>query len=340
MGTNVTDITAQSRSGGVGVVAIGRNEGSRLRQCLESVLPSADAVVYVDSGSTDDSVAVARQLGAEVVELNLEQPFTAARARNAGLERLRSADTNLEFVQFVDGDCEVVGDWLSKAATVLSNDPSVAVVCGRRRERFPKKTIYNQLCDIEWDTPVGSAKYCGGDAMMRIVALTQVGGYNGSLIAGEEPELCVRLRAAGWSILRIDEEMTLHDAAMSRFGQWWKRTVRAGYAYAEGAAIHGAPPEKHFVREVRSALFWGLAVPAAAFVLAWPSRGISLLLLLGYFVLLLKIYRAVRPRIGDNVQAFTYSFFVVVAKIPELIGQLTYRWTSLLGRQRKLIEYK
>ena len=176
--------------------------------------------------------------------------------------------------------------------------------------------------------------------MMRIEALQAAGGYNDTLIAGEEPELCVRLRAAGWEIRRIDQEMTMHDAAMNRFSQWWNRTVRAGYAYAQGSAMHGQPPEGHFARETRSGMFWGCVVPALALLLAWPTRGLSLLLLAGYPVLLLKIYRVMRPRIGDAKNAFTYSFFVVLAKLPEVVGQLKYRWSSLLGKQRKLIEYK
>ena len=87
--------------------------------------------------------------------------------------------------------------WLKGAFEHLEADPKLAVVCGRRRERYPNDSIYNRFCDIEWDTPVGSAKWCGGDAMMRVTALREVDGYNDALIAGEAPELCVRLRASG-----------------------------------------------------------------------------------------------------------------------------------------------
>lgn len=340
MGANVSDLESRKQTARIGVVAIGRNEGERLQRCLASVVSVSDWVVYVDSGSTDDSIAMAQRLGAEIVELDLQLPFTAARARNAGLAKLRSLDDGLKYVQFVDGDCEVVDGWLEQARAQLEADEQLAVVCGRRRERHPTRTIYNQLCDIEWDTPIGNAKYCGGDAMMRIRALQAVGGYDDTLIAGEEPELCVRLRSAGWTIRRLDHEMTLHDAAMDRFGQWWKRTVRAGHAYAEGTALHGGPPEYHFNRETRSGLFWGLCVPILALSLAWPTNGLSLLLFAGYPVLFFKIFRAVRDRIGNRRNALVYSLFVVIAKLPEAIGQLTYRWSRVLGRRRQLIEYK
>lgn len=224
----------------IGVVVIGRNEGKRLERCLDSVRRTDAAIVYVDSGSTDGSPSMARGKGADVVDLDLSRPFTAARARNEGFRRLVASRPDIEFVQFVDGDCEVVSGWLEAARTFLVAHETYAVVCGRRRERFPDRSVYNRMCDEEWDTPVGDAQACGGDAMMRVVALAAVNGYRDGLIAGEEPELCVRLRQSGWRIHRLDQEMTLHDAAMTRFSQWWRRTLRSGHAYAEGAWIHGA----------------------------------------------------------------------------------------------------
>ncbi|MCA1993210.1 MAG: glycosyltransferase, partial [Coleofasciculus sp. S288] len=239
----------------VGLVIIGRNEGQQLRQCLLSVIGKVARIVYVDSGSTDGSVEMAQSLGVDVVKLDPSTPFTAARARNEGFAHLLQANAKIEFVQFVDGDCEVVEGWFERAQRELETQPNIAVVCGRRRERFPELSIYNQLCDIEWDTPVGEAKACGGDSMMRVEAFQQVGGFNPTLIAGEEPELCVRLRQKGWKILRLDAEMTLHDAQMTHFSQWWKRTLRAGHAYAEGAWLHGRSSERHWVKESRSIWF-------------------------------------------------------------------------------------
>lgn len=299
----------------IGVVAIGRNEGERLAACLRSALRDAATVVYVDSGSADGSVALARSLGAHVVQLDLSIPFTAARARNAGFERLMQADPAVEAVQFVDGDCEIVPGWIAAAAGALAGDDRLAVVCGRRRERYPDRSIYNHLCDLEWNTPIGSAKSCGGDALIRVAAFRGVNGYNPDVIAGEEPEMCVRLRSAGWTIRRIDAEMTLHDAAMTRFGQWWKRNVRAGHAYAEGYARHGAPPERFRRKEVVSNYLWALP----PMWLLWP-------------ILWLKVYRGRRSGL--------YATFVTLGKLPQALGQLTYLWNRLRGRRTRLIEYK
>lgn len=324
----------------IGVVAIGRNEGDRLRRCLESVLGRVRQVVYVDSGSTDGSAEMARSLGSEVVDLDLSIPFTAARARNAGLERLVSLHPDLSYVQFVDGDCEVVEGWLEKAQHTLEMNPDWAVVCGRRRERFPDQTLYNKLCDIEWNTPVGEAKACGGDALMRIVAVQKVGGYNPTLIAGEEPELCVRLRQQGWKIYRLEAEMTLHDAQMTRFGQWWKRSQRAGHAYAEGAYLHGKPPESHWVKETRSNWLWGLIIPGVAIALALPTHGLSLLLLLGYGLMTYKIFRYMKGTGASSGDAWLYALSCVIGKFPNMVGQLQFYRNKLLGQRSRLIEYK
>ncbi len=279
----------------VGVVVIGRNEGERLRCCLRSVIDQVDRVVYVDSGSTDGSVDLARAMGAEVVELDLARPFTAARARNEGIERLTAERRDLQFIQVVDGDCEVITGWLAAATAALESDGQLAAVCGRRRERHRDATIYNRLCDLEWDTPVGEARACGGDALFRRSALAEVNGYRESMIAGEEPELCVRLRERGWTIRRLDQDMTWHDAQMTRFGQWWKRTVRSGHAFAEHWALHRGSPEGGGVRDLRSIVFWGALLPLVSLGLAWPTAGLSLLLLGGYAVLWERIRRGRAP---------------------------------------------
>lgn len=267
--------------------------------------------------------------------LDTDAPFTAARARNAGLDVLRAGDIPA-FVQFIDGDCAIRPDWLGTARAFLKEHPGAAVVCGRRRERFPETSVYNRLADAEWDTPVGPAHACGGDAMMRMDALTEVGGYDPALIAGEEPEMCLRLRAHGWDVWRIDAEMTLHDAAMTRFGQFWKRQRRAGHAAAEGAAMHGAPPERHGVRARLSALAWGLALPTGilATVLVFGLWGLCLALIYPAQVLRLGL------RDGGHRAAFERALFLVLGKFAEARGVVEYHVNAWSGRKARLIEYK
>ena len=312
-------------------VLIGRNEGARLVAALAAVQGRVGRIVYVDSGSTDGSLEAARAAGAEVVELDRVRPFTAARARNAGLARLRGAGAPPRFVQFIDGDCELRPGWLPLALAFLEDHPQAAVACGRRRERFPEASVWNRLCDAEWNTPVGRARSCGGDALMRMAALDQVGGYNPALIAGEEPEMCVRLRARGWEIWRLDAEMTLHDAAMTRFSQWWKRMRRGGHAAAEGMALHGRPPERHGVATVRRALAWGAGLPLVALAGALTLSPWALLLLLAYPAQVLRLARRFGPE---------QALFLTLGKLPEALGVLEYAARRLARRPAGLIEYK
>jgi GT2 family glycosyltransferase len=324
----------------VGLVAIGRNEGEHLHQCLLSALGKVAQIVYVDSGSSDGSVELARSLGVAVVELDLTIPFTAARARNAGFDRLLHLRPQIEFVQFVDGDCEIAANWLESAHRELVAQPDLAVVCGRRRERFPEASIYNQLCDMEWDTPVGDVKACGGDAMFRVNAFQAVNGFNSTLIAGEEPELCVRLRQKGWRIFRLTAEMTLHNAQMTRFSQWWKRTWRAGYAYAEGSWLHGDAPECHWVKESQSIWLWGLLIPLLAGAMIWPTRGLSLLLFGLYPLTGIRIFLKMQSQGIQARQAALYAFSCVLGKFPQLGGATNFWRNRWLGKNSRIIEYK
>lgn len=318
----------------IATVAIGRNEGSRLETCLKSLISQgATPVIYVDSGSTDGSAEMARALGAEVVDLDLSTPFTAARARNAGLARVLELAPDTRLVQFIDGDCELAEGWLDAARTEILSDPGLAVVCGRRRERFPEASVWNRMIDREWDTPVGDARACGGDALIRRAALDDVGGYREDLIAGEEPEMCFRMRGKGWRIRRIDAEMCLHDAAMTKPSQWWQRARRAGHAYAEGAALHGRSPERYKVAETRRALIWGAGLPVLGLVLALFVSTWGLLL---PFVM----WGAQILRLRLKGEALVRAVFLTVGKLPEAQGVLGYWWGRLRGRRRGLIEYK
>ncbi|WP_108514953.1 glycosyltransferase family 2 protein [Bradyrhizobium algeriense] len=325
-----------SASSHFGVVAIGRNEGERLKRCLASA-SEAELIVYVDSGSTDGSVQWARSRGVTVVALDMSRAFTAARARNAGFARLKQLAPHLNYVQFVDGDCELVKEWPHRAVEFLQAHDEVCAVFGRRRERYPDRSIYNRICDDEWNVPVGIARACGGDVMMRRQALEKVGGYREDFIAGEEPELCVRLRSVGWKIWRIDHEMTLHDAAITRFGQWWLRMVRSGYAFALGRQVHGSPPERLWVWESRRAWIWGMGIPAvcALAVALFGLQGLALLL-----VYPLQLLRRVLRLSGALKSRFQFAILEQLARLAESIGQIRFLRDRLTGQHSKILEYK
>lgn len=321
------------------LVAIGRNEGERLRRCLASAAGRYRLVVYVDSGSTDGSLEAARSLGAHGVPLDLSVPFTAARARNAGWRAARALQPDLSYVQFVDGDCEIDPDWPATARAFVESRPDVAAVAGLRRERHPERSLYNLVCDTEWQRPEGETTAIGGDVLMRLAALEAAGGYDDRMIAGEEPELCLRLRRLGWRIHQLARPMTLHDAAMTRFSQWWLRSVRAGYAFGLGAAMHGRGPERHWVAEQRRGLLWGLWLPLALVVASLLMRTPAPLLA-GFALYILQWLRLWRRQPSGMQRPGAQALLTVLGKFAEATGQVKLRWHRLTGAQARLIEYK
>ena len=324
----------------VGIVVVGRNEGERLRSCLLPIARICAPSIYVDSGSSDGSAAMAASIGVEVHELDPSLAFSAARARNEGFTRLMRSRPELSLVQFVDGDCELFPGWLEIGAACLASRPEVVAVCGRVNERNPNASIYNRLCAMEWQKIPGPIDACGGNLMVRVNAFRDVGGFRSDVIAAEDDELCLRLRRRGTTILHLDADMVWHDVAMTRFSQWWVRARRSGHAYAQGATLHGRGPERHFVRDCRRIWFWGLVLPAASLGLAWPTSGLSLALLAAYPLQAARIYRGGRRRGWPPPDAAAYAAFTLLAKFPGLTGMLRYHWRRRLGKDMTIIEHK
>ena len=332
-----------SSRGTVGAVAIGRNEGERLRRCLASMEGKFDRVVYVDSGSTDDSLEIAKAANVEIVNLDLSIPFTAARARNAGFAQLAANCGLPEFVQFVDGDCALQPEWIDQARAAIEDDPSLGLVTGWRSEIYRDRSIYNALCDFEWRRPAGEIMTCGGDMLVRSAAFKAIGGFSDVVIAAEDDEFCVRLRQAGWRLMRLPIEMTRHDAAILHFSQWWQRAVRSGHGFAQVGALH---PE-YFGRERFRVMLFGAVLPTiAAFgvvlaLLAGTAWALLPLMVLGIYGL--SYMRTVQGLWRNGlpiVEALAHGVFLSLSKFPNFVGIFTYWWRQFHGRKMEIIEYK
>jgi len=316
----------------VDVVLIGRNEGARLVAALASVKGAARQIVYVDSGSTDDSVAAAQDAGAKVVDLDMSIPFTAARARNAGFEALEDP----AYVQFIDGDCALVPGHLDAARALLDDHPRVGMVTGWRSEIHPDASPYNLLCHWEWRRAAGEIQACGGDMMVRAEVWQSVGGMNPVVIAAEDDEICCRFRKAGWTLHRIPQEMTRHDAAMTRFGQWWARAVRTGHGFAQVNDLH---PE-YFTTECRRVAVYAAALPLlflVALAAWWPLA----LIIAGLYAV--SWLRGTQALIRDGItpqSAGKLGLLLTVSKFPNLIGMLRFHARKLRGSEMRIIEYK
>ncbi len=316
----------------VDVVLIGRNEGARLVAALTSVQGQARQVVYVDSGSGDNSIAEARKQGATVVELDMSTPFTAARARNAGFDALNDP----RLVMFIDGDCMLVDGFINASRAHLEANPKTGMVTGWRSEVHRDASLYNQLCDWEWRRPAGVIEACGGDMLVRAKAWQGIGGMDPTVIAAEDDEFCTRLRKAGWVLERIPHEMTRHDANMMQFSQWWSRAVRTGHGFAQVGHLH---PE-YFAKERKRVLVYGLVVPLLillSFAIAWWLP----LILIGIYEL--NYVRTAQGLIRDGMrkqEAWRHAALLTLSKFPNLIGMAKFHLRIVRGDEMRLIEYK
>ncbi len=320
----------------IGAVVIGRNEGRRLLNCLNSLQGETNLVVYVDSGSTDGSVEAATKLGAEIVELDTSVPFTAARARNAGFEAMMARPNPPELVQFVDGDCTLEPGYLTHAAEALIADPKLALVTGWRAEIYPEASVYNQMAHYEWHRPAGEIMACGGDMMVRASAFEEVGGFDPSVIAAEDDEFCTRLRKASYKLLRLPIPMTHHDANMTRFSEWWARAVRTGHGFEQVNDLHS----EYFVRERHRMWLYGGLLPFLGLVgafLYWPLFAVVAAL---YAVSFIRTVRGLQAEGLPLKLSMHQAVFFFISKVPNLIGAARYRKRKRLGDAMEIIEYK
>ena len=320
----------------VGAVVVGRNEGQRLINCLRSMQGEAARLVYVDSGSTDNSVEEARKVGAEIVILDTSEPFTAARARNAGFAALASGPNPPDYVQFVDGDCTLEPGWLTHAAHALDENPDIGIITGWRAELHPEASVYNEMCDFEWHRPSGDITACGGDMMIRRSLFEALEGFNPRVIAAEDDELCVRVRKAGSRVHRLAIPMTHHDAAMTRFSQWWQRAIRSGHGFAQVGDLH---PE-HFVNERRRVRLFGAILPFLGIVGAVLNPWLLGAVLLIYFASYVRTVEGLRKHGLPLKKALRHSVLLFLSKFPNLIGSSRYWKRKRRGWDMEIIEYK
>ena len=335
----------------VAVVIIGRNEGERLFSCLTSVLamnyPSELVeVIYVDSSSTDSSAGLARRMGVKCIVLN--GPTTAARGRNAGWTQ-----TEAPFILFLDGDTLLHPDFVASAITHFGETSEagaqpkqpLAGVYGNRRETRTADSIYNAIFDLDWNSQPGFSLFFGGDALVRREALAAVSGYNPLLIAGEEPDLCRRMRGLGYKILHIDEPMTLHDLAMYRFSQYWRRSVRTGYAYAEVSTRYAKTDDPLWSAESKSNIiravvwWWGPILALVLSVLVHSVAPFALFLVAAFLVFARTAAKATQ-KTHSLPLLLAYSLHSHLQQIPILFGQLRYHKQRRSGGNAAIIEYK
>lgn len=105
-----------------------KNEQDNLRRCLSSVVSHVDEMIVVDTGSTDDTVAIAQEFGAKVSYFEWCDDFAAA--RNASIQQATG-----DWILYLDADEELIVHFeddshtLSEAIQIAAGDPSLLALC-------------------------------------------------------------------------------------------------------------------------------------------------------------------------------------------------------------------
>ena len=321
----------------IDVVIIGVNSEKTLSSCIQSVLQSrytrgAVRIFYVDGGSTDGSVPLAKGFDSvTVIEIHPEFP-TPGLGRNAGW-RAGSAP----LVQFLDSDTLMDPDWLSKAAGALA--PETGAVRGNRDEIAPQASVYNWIGQLEWNAPPGECEAFGGDVLVRRSVLEETGGYDEVLVGGEDPELSQRVRLKGWKIIQLDEPMTRHDLAMTSVRQYWKRCFRTGYGFAAVTSRFGFRSKGFWLHElirivVRGGgfLFFALLAFLGLFEGPWGLLYLAPGLLLLFFPRLFRVGYFMADKKLARDQAKTYAMHCSLVVIPEFFGLTRFYWGKFMKR--------
>jgi glycosyltransferase involved in cell wall biosynthesis len=306
------------------IVVIGLNEEARLAESLHSIFSCRPRgydlqVIYVDSGSTDRSVQIATAVeGVEVLRLETERR-SAARARNLGLRSAKG-----RYVQLVDGDSVIQSGWFDVAVRQLERNADFACVFGQCVEINPEQSIYMQVCGLDWHIPPGEHRLCGGNAMWRLSSIISNGYFDENLEAGEEPDLCYRVRHNGGKIVCIDMPMVTHDLQMKRFAQYWQRGEKTGKGYAQVSMRYRSRSEKLWLRE----FVVNFAEPAVWIVVAsigWLAHGAvgaMILLIVWWTVRAAQISLAMRGRGLSAARRLMYGVHCQFVRLPVAVGQV------------------
>ena len=168
----------------ISVIVIGKNEGERLEACLTSAQRAlrmlSYELIYVDSHSTDDSLAIARAHGARCF-LPEETDTTAGLGRYIGTQAAHG-----EYLLFLDGDMQLQQGFVERAMLRVAAGGCDGV-CGIRTDHYMKDGKVVSVCENYFGcTQERVAPEFGGAIFLTAQALERCGGWATDTVACEE----------------------------------------------------------------------------------------------------------------------------------------------------------
>ncbi|MDP3542422.1 MAG: glycosyltransferase family A protein [Elusimicrobiota bacterium] len=259
------------------VVIVARNEGKIFEKCCASVEKAVAvlaeragiraSVVYVDSYSTDGSVAVASRRGFRIARPP-DWYYNCANGRTAGYLL-----TSGEFVMMLDGDMELAKGWLADGLAFLESRPDAGGVAGVRDDMRLAGDAFIRIPDYHRiSAPVqGVGDDVGGAFLFRRAALDAAGGFEPAVVPEEDFVLYAQIKRKGWELYRIDKPMIVHwDTKVSTPAAVIKHLMFSRKALVPGVIFRHAllytdwwPQLLRFKRDLLVHALWLLAVAFA-----------------------------------------------------------------------------
>lgn len=300
----------------VSVVVIGLNEAEHLEKCFQSILSSnypeaGIELIYVDSGSIDQSIAIAYKYTSSVF-IEKDWP-TAARNRNRGL-----IECKYNIIHFIDGDIIIDPDYLHFAVKKLQ-EGNVHCVFGRLEEKNEKGIGKILLHDYSIRKPgLIDAPGAGGTFLKRV--LVDVKGWDERIPRGEETELGERLRGAGYKIWFINKKMGTHNQGSINLAKFIKRQINEGFSLG---AISKINLNSSFFSNANKSLVNNIIFHLLVFfllILSFYTRStwVIILFLILYAGFLFVKYRFIRR--VKNPNSLKFYFLMGFSKIFVLYG--------------------
>ncbi len=273
----------------VSVVIPVRNAACTLPACLaalERLDPAPLEILLVDNGSTDGSLPLVQAFAWKHLSTKtqiLEVPRRgAAAARNAGIQIAKG-----DLIAFMDSDCAPDPHWLRHLTDPFS-DPTVGAVAGRVVGAIQASTVelFSALYTLQspnrpsrWKqwTPWGGGYHTANLAVRRAM-LQEVGGFDESMMTGEDHDLCARLYERGAEIAFVSAARVAHYHRTTLAGM-----LRQAFGFGQG---HADLLRRHTARGLwvdlpRHPVFWSRCPIRAWVNLASADKKVLAILALG-----------------------------------------------------------
>jgi GT2 family glycosyltransferase len=236
------------------IVIVNYNTASLLKNCLSSIYKNPPKMEYeiivVDNNSLDNSNEMLREKFKQVRVINNKINAGFARASNQG-----AAQSSGEYILFLNSDTLVCPQSLSKMVEFMDGHEKAGVMgpllispeekiiqtswgwhpsfCGEMLQKYftdenvQQSKMVNALVANCLQKKVRAVAYIvGASLLVRKKAFTESGGFDQNLVFYfEDPDLCYRLRQAGWQIIFNPEIRIMHLLGQSAQDSWQKKKL-------------------------------------------------------------------------------------------------------------------